>query len=80
MRNEDGTTSTYKSFKELMGEIAWSWDNIERPILKIDENHYQLNKLAVTPEHTEYKGEYTNMTPEIWQQFLKFVEMVGVDE
>lgn len=62
-----------KSFKELLNEIAWSW---QYPVHDLHynekDNRFWLNKLSIMPDKLEYKGDYSELAPGVFEELKKF--------
>lgn len=66
-----------KTFKELMGEISWSWDeNFDDPIVNHGDGSYSVHKLDVFPDHINYKGNITKISKQAYMGFKAFYALV----
>lgn len=69
------------TFKELLNEIAWSW---QYPVYDLQyhesDNRFSLNKLSITSEHLEYKGDYEELAPGVFDELKRFYEFLKSTE
>lgn len=77
--NFDNDIPTISSFKELMNEIAWSWNHPEYEIIKTEDG-YNLNKLYIEPDCVSYKTDNWYLAPGVYEQFERFVEFIETTE
>jgi hypothetical protein len=64
-----------KTWDQLFSEITYSWDYLHSRFIKCKDGHYNLNKLDITPTEVTYKMDIWKLNPDVYQKFLKFVEL-----
>jgi len=67
---------TIKSFKELLGEISWSWDYPKYDFVRYSDGSYSLNKLHIEPDRVSYKTESWLLAPGVFEEFEVFVDFL----
>lgn len=68
------------SFKDLLNEIAWSWEYPNYNLIKTEGGNYSLNKLYITPERATYKTDTWEITEEIFKDVERFYEFLQSTE
>ena len=68
--------SKITTFKELMSEIAYSYDYQYNEFSYMGDGEYCLNKLYIGPESVSYKTDYYELAPDVYQKFLVYLELL----
>lgn len=68
-----------KNFKELLDEIAWSWQYGVYELEK-HEDGYSLNKLFITRDRVTYKLENWELAPGVYEDLERFYEFLKSTE
>lgn len=68
---------TITSFKELLNEIAWSWEYPSYDLEKTEEGHFSLNKLYIAPDHASYKTQMWNLGPGVFAEVEAFYNLLN---
>ena len=64
-----------ETFKDLLNEIAWSW---QYPMYDLEkhENGYSLNKLFITRTEVTYKTDVEDLAPGVFDDLEAFYEFL----
>mgnify|MGYP003435619879 CR=1 FL=1 len=80
MTRRDGEISTiYDSeittWTELFNEISYNWGFTHSTFVNHGDGIYTLDKLGITPTEVSYKTSLWKLHPDVYQKFLKFLEL-----
>jgi hypothetical protein len=74
---EKATMEKITSFKELMNEIAYSWDWNYEFSFDEQENYFYLNKLCISPDRVSYKLENWELAPGVFEDVKAFYKLLN---
>jgi hypothetical protein len=68
-----------ETFRELMGEIAYSWDHDYKLERHVEDGvvTFTLNKLTITQSEASYKLDRWKLAPGVFEKLEQFYKLLG---